>query len=184
MQTAEARLADELTARQELFARHKAMEADLKLATERHSSLTGSSSEAEARVRAAVSRVQLLEDELADAKRALQVCGCTCPGWCACVAQRVLFLATGGLILDRKGGGSWSLRTPLSFLTTRGPWSSASLSDPLYMCELLAIAVLQLVKFSYNGGGATGAVAVRLAPRLRKRPPLRNVIAPPRCSLT
>ncbi|GLC69632.1 hypothetical protein PLESTF_000856900 [Pleodorina starrii] len=72
VQSAESRLDDEVAARQELFGRHKALEADLKLATERHSALAVSSSDAEGRVRAAVSKSQLLEDELGAVKKALQ----------------------------------------------------------------------------------------------------------------
>ncbi|EFJ52559.1 hypothetical protein VOLCADRAFT_86779 [Volvox carteri f. nagariensis] len=72
LQTAESRLSDEVAARQDLFGRQKALEADLKLATERHSTLVASSSEAEARVRAVTAKMQLLEDELEAAKKALQ----------------------------------------------------------------------------------------------------------------
>ncbi|GLI60965.1 hypothetical protein VaNZ11_003218 [Volvox africanus] len=72
VQTVESRLSDEVAARQDMFARHKALEADLKLVTERHNVLVASSSEAEARVRAATSKLELLEDELEATKKALQ----------------------------------------------------------------------------------------------------------------
>ncbi len=73
LQALESRLSDEVAARQELFGRHKALEADLKLATERHAALAASQSEAESRTRAATSKMQLLEDELEASKKALQV---------------------------------------------------------------------------------------------------------------
>ncbi|KAG2428053.1 hypothetical protein HXX76_012036 [Chlamydomonas incerta] len=72
VQAAESRLADEASGRQELFGRHKALEADFTLLSERHSALTTSNNEAEAKLRAATSRAQLLEDELAAIKPALQ----------------------------------------------------------------------------------------------------------------
>ncbi|KAG2443147.1 hypothetical protein HYH02_009558 [Chlamydomonas schloesseri] len=72
VQAAEGRLADEVSGRQELFGRHKALEADFTLLSERHSALTASNNEAEAKLRAATSRAQLLEDELAAIKAALQ----------------------------------------------------------------------------------------------------------------
>ncbi|GIL94848.1 hypothetical protein Vretimale_1007 [Volvox reticuliferus] len=72
VQTVESRLADEVAARQDLFGRQKALEADLKLSTERHSVLVASSSEAEVRLRAATSKLELLEDELEATKKALQ----------------------------------------------------------------------------------------------------------------
>ncbi|GIL62129.1 hypothetical protein Vafri_16405 [Volvox africanus] len=72
VQTVESRLSDEVAARQDIFGRHKALEADLKLVTERHSVLVASSSEAEARVRAATSKLELLGDELEATKKALQ----------------------------------------------------------------------------------------------------------------
>ncbi|KXZ46744.1 hypothetical protein GPECTOR_41g709 [Gonium pectorale] len=72
IQAAESRLEDEVSSRQELYSRHKSLEADFKLVSERNSGLAVSSSEVEGRLRAAQSRVEMLEDELRAAKAGLQ----------------------------------------------------------------------------------------------------------------
>ncbi|GFR47043.1 hypothetical protein Agub_g8728 [Astrephomene gubernaculifera] len=81
-QATDTQLADEVAARQELFARHKALEADFTLVSERHSALAASNSELEGRLRAASSQKQLLEDEVEAARKALQA------EKAACAAER------------------------------------------------------------------------------------------------